>query len=247
MFLLEPPRTQYDVNFALAGVPVRVHPLFWLVTLLLGMSHDAKPVEVLLWVAAVFVSILVHEFGHAVMIRYYGWRPRIILHSLGGLAAYEPTYHRTWPQVAISFAGPAAGFLLAALVALAIRLAGHEVQLDWKDPFPLPIRFEFFHATNLNRFIIDLFFVNILWGCINLLPIYPLDGGQISQEVLNHYNPANGTRQSLMLSIFTAVGMGVVMLAKLEDYWLALLFGLFAYTNYQALQQYDDRFGGRGW
>lgn len=247
MFLLEPAPTQYDLRFSLAGVPVRVHPLFWLVTFLLGAGHDARPVDVLLWVLAVFVSIVIHEFGHAVMIRYYGWRPRIILYSLGGLAAYEPTWHRTWPQVVISFAGPAAGFVFAALIALAIRLAGHDVWFDYRRLLPMPIRFELFRQMNLNLFLFDLFFVNIYWGCINLLPIYPLDGGRISQETLNHYNPSNGIRQSLQLSIFTAVGMAIVMFTRLQDWWMTLFFAMFAVMNYQALQQYDGRFGGRGW
>lgn len=244
MFLLEPPPTAYDVRFSLAGIPVRVHPLFWLVTFFLGATHDARPVDVLMWVMAVFISIVIHEFGHAVLIRYYGWRPRIVLYSLGGLASYEPTYHRTWAQVAISFAGPAAGFIFAALIALAIRLAGKDV---WFNTSLVPIDFERFDKDNLNTFIRFLFFVNIFWGCINLLPIYPLDGGRIAQEVLNHYNPADGLRQSLKLSIFTAVGMAIVTAAKWQDWWLAVFFGLFAFMNYQALQQYDGRFGGRGW
>lgn len=247
MFLIEPPRTQYDVNFRLAGVPVRVHPLFWFLTVLLVATRDTKPVDVLIWTAAVFISILIHEFGHAVMIRYYGWRPRIVLYSFGGLAIYEPTWHRTRPQVAISFAGPAAGFLLAGLVVLGIRLAGHEVQLNLEHPFPLPLRFEFFRSANLNAFVIDMLFVNIFWGFINLLPIYPLDGGRISQEILTHFNPANGARQSLMISIFAAGGMAVVMFVKFEDWWAALFFVYFGVINYQALQQYNDRSGGRGW
>ena len=247
MFLLEPPPTQYDLRFSLAGVPVRVHPLFWLVTFMLGAGHDARPVDVLLWVLAVFVSIVIHEFGHAVMIRHYGWRPRIVLYGLGGLAAYEPTWHRTWPQVVISFAGPAAGFLFAALIALAIRLAGHDVWFDYRRLLPMPIRFELFRQMNLNLFLFDLFFVNVFWGCINLLPIYPLDGGRIAQEALNHYNPSNGIRQSLQLSIFTAAGMAIVMLTKLQDWWMTFFFAMFAVMNYQALQQYDGRFGGRGW
>ena len=252
MFLVEPPRTQYDINFGLVGVPVRVHPLFWLVTVCLGASGGAKPVDVLIWTVVVFLSILVHELGHALAIRYFGWRPRITLYGLGGLASYEPTWHRTWPQVAISFAGPAAGFLLAGVVAAAILFAGHKVQLITQTPLPMLAFEPFFRSSgksldNLNRFIDYMFFVNIFWGLINLLPIYPLDGGKIAQEVLSHYNPGDGVRQSLKLSIFTAAGMAVVMLAKLHDLWIAIFFALFAVMNYQALRQYNDGYGGRGW
>ncbi|HET6881669.1 MAG TPA: site-2 protease family protein [Pirellulales bacterium] len=247
MFLAEPPRTRYDVNFRLAGIPVRVHPLFWLMTVILVATQDTKPVDVLMWVVAVFISILVHELGHAFLIRYYGWRPRVILYSLGGLAAYEPTWHRMLPQIIISFAGPAAGFLLAGIVVAAILASGHGVHIDWEALFPMPIRFDRYASRNLTVFVYDMLEINILWGVLNLLPIYPLDGGKISQEVLNHLNPAEGIKQSLMVSIFTAGGMAVVMFAKLGDLYAAIFFVLFAVMNYQMLQQYNDRFGGRGW
>ena len=86
MLLGEPPESQYDLHFSLLGIPVRVHPYFWLVSVLMGWNQgDAK--LALLWVAAVFVSILVHEMGHALVIRYYGWSPRVTLYSFGGLAS----------------------------------------------------------------------------------------------------------------------------------------------------------------
>ncbi|HVX16111.1 MAG TPA: site-2 protease family protein [Pirellulales bacterium] len=247
MFLIEPPRTQYDINFRVAGVPVRVHPLFWLVTAILGASRDTRPVDVFIWVAAVFISILVHELGHAVMIHYFGWQPRVVLYSFGGLAAYEPTWHRTWPQVIISFAGPAAGFILAALVVLSIYASGHSVRVDLTDPFPMPVRFELFRSMNLNLFVYDMLFVNIYWGFINLLPIFPLDGGRIAQEVLVRFNPANGMKQSFMISIFAAAGLAIVLGLRLNDLFTALFFGYFAIINYQLLQQYDSGYGGRGW
>ena len=72
MLLGEPPRTGGDLNFQLFGIPVRVHPLFWLIAVLLGISGDPQPAEILLWVVAVFVSILVHELGHALTMRAFG-------------------------------------------------------------------------------------------------------------------------------------------------------------------------------
>src|SRR5688500_16092574 len=97
MILAEPPRTQYDVHFVLAGVPVRIHPLFWLVSLLLGLPREADPlpggpspaVIVIIWMLALFVSILVHEMGHAFAIRHFGWEPRVVLYMLGGLAMWD--------------------------------------------------------------------------------------------------------------------------------------------------------------
>jgi len=131
MLLLEPPPTRFDLRFTVARVPVRVHPLFWLVAALLGFSAG-DPVFVLIWVGVVFVSILVHEFGHAIAMRHYGESPRVVLHALGGLTIAEPTpWGGRWAnvspggrqQILISAAGPGAGFLLAGLV-LIVGMAG---------------------------------------------------------------------------------------------------------------------------
>ena len=89
MLLGEPAPTQADLHFRLFGFPVRVHPFFWVVSLLLGMGGRDRPIRsnVLIWVAVVFVSILVHELGHAFMQRYYGGHPWITLYGFGGLAS----------------------------------------------------------------------------------------------------------------------------------------------------------------
>ncbi len=73
MFSFEPPRTAYDLHFQIAGIPVRVHPLFWLATLILGSNSwsgdgNVDPdagMKLLIWVGVMFVSILVHELGHS--------------------------------------------------------------------------------------------------------------------------------------------------------------------------------------
>ena len=54
MFLFQPPSpTRYDLRFSIAGTPVTVHPLFWLIALLLGSSGDILLVPI--WVAVIFV------------------------------------------------------------------------------------------------------------------------------------------------------------------------------------------------
>ncbi len=88
--LLEPKRTNYDIHFRIGSIPVRIHPLFWVIPLLLGIQPNVKPLHSFIWLAAVTVSILIHELGHALAIRYYGYRPWITLYALGGLASYNP-------------------------------------------------------------------------------------------------------------------------------------------------------------
>jgi Zn-dependent protease len=75
---------------------------------------------------------------------------------------------------------------------------------------------------------------------INLLPIYPLDGGQIAREIFTLGNARNGIIQSLQLSAGAAAVVAVYALSQKEIY-LCIMFGLLAYGSFQTLQQYRNR------
>lgn len=230
VLFIEPPRTRYDLNFSLFGIPVRVHPFFWLVALLLGGNNDVG--EVIRWVAIVFVSILVHEMGHATVARYFGARPWITLYSFGGLASYRGARGDTQSQILITLAGPAAGFLFAAAIAAVL--------------YALQRKVEFLGVTigqgerpaNWQVYVTvwQLLYVNIFWGLVNLLPVYPLDGGQVSMELFRAYNPWEGTSQALWLSVIVAVAVAAASFVYLQEYFLALFFGYMAYTCFTMLQ-----------
>ncbi len=245
MLFSEPPRSPYDLQFRALGIPVRVHPLFWLVAVLLGARGNSEPKEMILWVATVFVSILVHELGHALTARSYGWEPWITLHGFGGLASYRPTYRSPLNQILITLAGPGAGFLFAGFIVAVIAATGHHPRFAWPDSI-LPVAFDRYTSLNLTILLYNLLYVNIFWGLINLLPIFPLDGGQIAQEVLQVANPRDGMQMALWLSIFVAIGAGVLAWTRLEDGFLTLFCGYLAYTSYMTLQATSGRPGGFG-
>lgn len=245
MLFTEPNRTPYDLRFNLFGIPVRVHPFFWLAAAILGAGGDPDPIQLVLWIGTVFVSILIHEMGHALAARAHGWQPWITLYGFGGLAAYRPTYHSHLAQIGISFAGPGAGFLFAALIVAGVKASGHNVIWTWPETI-LPVRFEPFANPRLTILIFYLLYVNIFWGLANLLPIWPLDGGRISGELFTMANPRDGLQMSLWLSIFVAVGAGVLAWTRLHDQFLALFCAYLAYNSYTTLQAYTGGGGGYG-
>ena len=108
MFLNEPPNSQGDLKFRLLGIPVRVSPMFWVVGFLLhiGGRDGVKPIDMIAWMAAVFVSIVIHEMGHALTARHFGHRPWITLHGMGGLASYNSSNDSVSTDVKITAAGP---------------------------------------------------------------------------------------------------------------------------------------------
>lgn len=242
MLLGEPPRTQYDLNFSLFGIPIRVDPWFWIITLMLGYNRgDAG--SVLTWVIAVFLSILVHEMGHASVMRAYGFQPWITLYGMGGLASYDHGYSRskgsdTVGQILISLAGPGAGFLLAAVLVAGLIAAGYGdgIFLTRVGPRVLGLP-----NPRLADLINSILFISVLWGMVNLLPIYPLDGGQIAREVLLRISPSDGIRQSLLLSMVAGGAMAAVGLLMWKQIYVALMFGYLAYTSYATLQAYGNR------
>lgn len=235
---LEPASTQYDLHFRLAGFPVRVHPAFFLITFLLGLNfQNPDPVPTLLWVVAAFVSILIHELGHALAFRRYGIDSGIVLYSFGGLAiprGYGSRALSTWQRVFVSFAGPLAGFVFAALIFGGLGAAGYgwpRLRMNGFLPMLVPSAPE----GRLGEFIHDLSIINVWWGLMNLLPVFPLDGGQISRALFSHFNPYDGLRQSLTLSI--VVGALVAVYGVLSSNLLiALLFGSLAFQSYILLQ-----------
>jgi Zn-dependent protease len=243
----EPPRTAYDLNFRIFGVPVRVHPFFWLAMVLLFPGGDPTPRDALIWVVAAFVSITAHELGHVVAITVFGSRAYVVLHGFGGLAIDQWNRRRTPPQqILISLAGPAAGFLLIGLVVLGIKLTGTPVAFEYRKPLGFLFGSGIESAT-LNRFVWFLWIANIYWGLLNLLPIYPLDGGQATAAMFLWNDPGDGLRKAITLSFGIAVMLVVFAILNLGFNLTAVFFGYLAYENYQMLQSLRGGYRGSQW
>ena len=247
MFLFQPPPpTQYDLRFSIAGIPVRVHPLFWLIALLFGASGDL--IQLPIWVFVVFVSILIHELGHALAMRRYGQPSRIILHFAGGLTVPEPvSWGSRWASVAlrpnqeifISLAGPGAGFVLAALVVVVVIISGGSIITNWLfGVIPLPVAALMpIGGRVISLLVTMMLWVNVFWGLINLLPVYPLDGGNVSRYLLLRADPIDGVRKSLWVSVMVGGLVAIAGLLILRSIYMAFLFGLLAFQSYQSLQR----------
>ncbi len=251
MFLFAPPPpTRYDLRFTVFDTPVRVHPLFWLVALLFGASTN-NLVYILIWVLVVFISIVVHELGHAFVFRRYGRPSYVVLHAAGGLTVPEPArWGNSWANVSlrpgqeilISLGGPCAGFLFASLVMLGVVASGGLILVS-RVFYIFPMPTALLPTTNdiANLVVMDLLWINIFWGLINLLPVYPLDGGNIARYLLLKLDPLYGIRTSLWISVVAAGIIAVFGLLLLRSIYFALLFGYLAFQSYQVLSSRSGR------
>lgn len=268
MNLSAPQPTSYDLHFDAFGIPVRVSAYFWIMACLLGYQFGqgfnqgdyggADPRVFVIAVVVIFLSILVHEMGHAVLMRWFGFSPRITLYHFGGLASYDPgfsphgaSYRRagnsTWGQVAISFAGPLAGFLFAGVTVLVLIAGGY---LSGRPPLAMEILFTYDDVlggatSGIRALVWIILIINISWGVLNLIPVYPLDGGQIARELFIWLNRARGLEYSLYASM-TFAGLIILLGLGLRDSFLVIMFALLAMGNYQQLSG-GNHFGGRPW
>ncbi len=235
MFFQEPQETQHDLRFTVIGIPVRVHPMFWLLVGIFGLMGAGTPsgskfiVSILTWVFVVFISILAHELGHALSSRYFGSRNvRIALYGFGGLTigGTEKTHLQRGLTVA----------------------AGPGVSLTIGIPFVVIFLMSLFGMIEINNYFLAEFvwymsFVNFGWAILNLIPVYPLDGGQICAEIVTSRKPYDGMVLVHQISIAAAVlgglGLSALFFILFRDVpiFILFLYGYLGFMNYQMMNR----------
>ena len=208
-------------RFSLFGFPIEVRWQFWLVTAMLGGVMDAKGTEamrvLLIWIGIAFVSIILHELGHALAMRHFGDSyPQIVLHGMGGYAQGSRWLSRT-EQIVVSAAGPAASLLIGLL--------------GWLVFEALPMRPGYLMWTLLEWKRLNLFLT-----VLNLLPILPLDGGHITRALYG----TDREHAALKLSFYCAIGVAAFSFLVWHQLWTAMFFGMLAWNNRQQMNHGDQ-------
>jgi stage IV sporulation protein FB len=202
--------------FTLANIPVRVSPWYLMLVFLFVRNMDGG--NPLLVGLVITVSLLAHELGHALVARHYKLQPHILLHGFGGVTGHDRA--RTNGQDAlIVAAGPLAGLVLSA-VSFAVARAGVVRAPEVLDLLRLS------------------FGLNLFWSLFNLLPMWPLDGGQLMRLGASKlWQPARGERITHIISI------AVVAVVAFISYFLGMsqltliILAITAYQNVQALSE----------
>jgi stage IV sporulation protein FB len=237
---LEPNETAYDLRWRMLGTPVRVHPMFWLVSVVLGYDGTIQLGigYVLAWVACVFVSILLHEFGHVWMGRLFGSHGHIVLYGFGGLAIGSNQLARRWQRILVSLAGPGIQLLFFAVL--------------W---FGAPWLLLFMPDASRRSAVLVLSMlleINLFWPILNLLPIWPLDGGQVARELCQAILPVRGTAFSLGISMVVSgvlaahafmSSQGKLLLPHVPalGMYAGFLFAMLCVSSFAALQAENER------
>ena len=200
------------LRFRLFGIPIAIHWMFWLIATFLGpLEYANSPIGVrllLIWVAVVLVSIIVHELGHAFAFRKYGGKPSILLYGMGGLASAPGRYTRN-QSIVITLGGPVIQLVLAAAFYAFVRLGP-------------PIE-----TIYLGYFVGSMIVVNFFWAILNLLPILPLDGGRLLGHLMHDRNPVLRAK----IGAACAIAVGIALFIYTKSVFNLLLFGWLAYMK----------------
>ncbi|HTQ30811.1 MAG TPA: site-2 protease family protein [Opitutaceae bacterium] len=182
--------------FRIRGIQLAVHGSFFLLLAYYawtgwkdaGVAGAAWSVAMIL---AFFVCVVLHELGHSFTARRFGVNvPRILLMPIGGMAQFDSIPRRPRSELLITLAGPAVNFLIAALLAVVVRFPP-----GW-EATGLPLT-----LADLGR---NLLIANLVMGCFNLIPVFPMDGGRILRALL-------AVRLPYLTATFWAMSIGKVL------------------------------------
>jgi stage IV sporulation protein FB len=205
-------------HFRILGIPVRVEPFFLIVMVLFGLQYERLDL-IAVWAGVAFVSVLVHELGHAISLKVFGQPSAIVLHGFGGVTL-SPRRLSKARSIVVSLAGSLTALALLWLPARTLQ------GTEWEIQQPELVRYGVLFAA----------FVNLWWSIANLLPIRPLDGGNVATELL-------GIDRARRLSIVAAAAGGIWAYSQGQTY-AALFAGLLGFLNLSEIRA--ARMGARG-
>ncbi|MCI5053045.1 MAG: site-2 protease family protein [Simkaniaceae bacterium] len=198
-------------------IPLRISFTFFLTAGLIGFLSTGTLIGTLIWIGIIFVSILVHEYGHALASYYFGQQPRIELVAFGGLTIPSGPRLKLWKEFIVVFCGPLFGFCLYIIAQLLLNAQLTENLL----------------VINILR-VFSI--INLFWTIVNLLPVIPLDGGQLLRIIMEGIFGIKGVRYALAVGMILSLTLGLLTIAY-GAIILAILFFLFAFQNFEMFRQ----------
>ena len=198
--------------FALAGIGVYVH-WSWFLVAIYSVQYRTHEYSSMIWnvleYLSLFAIVLTHEFGHQLACRQVGGQTHdIVLWPLGGVAYVSPP-QRPGAQLWSIAAGPLVNVVLIPLLAVLVSVSSH---LGWYNTNP-----------NAYELIHNVWIINLVLLIFNLMPVYPLDGGQILRSLL--WFPFGRANSLLVASVIGFIGVAALILLAIfaKSIWLGIM------------------------
>ena len=181
--------------------------------------------QMIIFGVCVFISILIHELGHALVAQRYGLRPAIMFHGFGGITVHSPALNSK-QEFKITFAGPAAGLVVGGLFFL-IQILFSVLGFDfiWGQ-FPY-----------LNAFVLNMMWINLVWSIFNLLPCRPMDGGKLMGHILRKFmSEPKAEFTGSVISVILA-GLMLVYFVVHHQMWMIFIAAYFLMMNLGGIRE----------
>lgn len=200
-------------------IPISIYPLFWLLAGAIGWINTFNILGASIWVGIIFISVLVHEYGHALTAIFFGQRAQIDLVAMGGVTQRHGGKLKLWQDFIVVLNGPLAGLCLGLLA------------------FFLRRKYITPGSTSIAAYSLQvIFYVNIFWTIVNLLPVQPLDGGKLLGIVLESLFGVRGIKIALFISMFFSVAFGLIFFS-LHQVIAGVVFMMLAFEGYRSWKQ----------
>jgi len=194
-----------------------ISPFFFLTAFLIGMLNSPTISQAFVWVGAVFISILVHELGHALAAVAFGQSAQIRLTAFGGM---------TYPiGPKLSLKKEFVMVIMGPLFGIGLFIISNSVLIQFPPTNP-------YFALFLKVMVI----INLVWTVVNLFPVLPLDGGQLLRIGLEGVFGIKGRRYGALISGILALIVALILM-PFGLILISVLFFLFAFQNYELFKQ----------
>lgn len=198
-------------------IPIKIFPFFWFLAIVIGWLSSGTVLGTAIWTVVIVVSVLIHEYGHALTALAFGQRAQIQLVALGGLTQRRGPKLRLWQEFVVVMNGPVAGLILFA--------AAYALDQALQDQPLTP----FTYAVKITMY------ANLFWTVVNLLPVLPLDGGRLLSIILEGIFGLRGVKIALFIGLVLSVAVGVLFFV-LQNFLAGALFFMITFDNYRAWQ-----------
>ncbi len=209
------------LEFNIFKIPVRVEPSFWVIIGILGILwNQGSPSDMLvnagIFVFVAFLSILIHELGHALMIKKYGLPTQIVLASFGGYATHPAGILTRQQSFLVTLAGPLLQFTLGYLVYYLVTRNHIDIPNN-----KMALMVFYFHV------------VSMFWAVFNCVPVLPLDGGRMLEAIL-------GPKRIKLTLIISMISAGIIGILGLTNgfIFVGIFMFMFGWQNYQAYERF---------
>ena len=195
------------------GFPVRIHFSF-LLLMVLFIDSGLSVASIVLWAAAILVSVILHELGHAATVRRLGGRVEgITIYALGGATTWTEGSKPLagWRHFVIAAAGSAVGLFMGMGLYLFVRLGGmgEVAKLIIDSPWRIYLRGADVYGEYLVFFVGAFIWVSVVWGLVNWLPIGGLDGSKMLRVVLVRLLGPSGDLHSRIIGLIVGIAAAV--------------------------------------